>query len=112
MKSAKTGKPAPKDKPQTAPQTLYAKPSPLALVSSRAEMLSMGHDSLDHLSLALNEIEFQYASFSTDKVRDEARAAIVEKLDVVCKRQREDFDALFLCIKAMGPEQAEKGGAR
>ncbi|MCX5733729.1 MAG: hypothetical protein NTW68_05330 [candidate division NC10 bacterium] len=112
MKTAKAAKPAPKDKPKTAGPTMYSKPSPLDLVSSRASMLSMGHEDLESLSLALDEIEFQYASFSTDKVRDYARAAIVEKLDVVCKRQREDFDELFLCIKALGPEQAKKGGAR
>jgi hypothetical protein len=101
----KKSQPAPKDKPQT-------RPSPLDLVSSRASMLSMGHEDLESLSLALNEVEFQYVSFSTDKVRNYARAAIIEKLDVVCKRQREDMDELFNCIQVLRQTPAAAGGAR
>jgi len=102
----------PKDKAQIARLTLYPKPSPWSLASGRASMLDMDHKDIESLSLALNEIEFQYASFSTDKVRDSVRAAIVEKLEVVCKRTREDVDELFVCIKALGPEPAAKGGVR
>jgi hypothetical protein len=98
-------KPAPKDKPQTPP-------SPLSLLSTQAYFVDANHEGIAALSLALDEIEGQYVSFSTDVVTNYVRAAIVDKLGERSKAQCQDIHDLLGQIKALGQAPVTEGGAR
>jgi hypothetical protein len=93
-------------------QAKMSPPSPLDLVSSQARIVEITHDSIAALSLALEEIEYQYVDFSTDAVKDYVRAAIIDKLSSYSKLQCEAIYKLFDRIKALGQVPAAAGGAR
>ncbi len=59
------------------------------------------HEAIASLSLALEEIEYQYATFSTEAVTEYTRKAIVDQLGEHCKRQSEDLEKLLDGIKAL-----------
>lgn len=87
--------------------------TPLDHVHGNAQWVKRCHDeTIYSLSSALWEIEFQFARFTTELIKETVRAAIVAELKRHCHLQSRNVHTLLEQIKALGPEPAAKRGAR